>query len=98
VSIDTPNTSIKLVLELPAASFVRVRMKASSEEALCPLVEITKLSNVETRVVVAPPIVQQVEGTVVVGWKKMRNNIFWSMFINIESRRKRKLLLCTKER
>ncbi len=42
VSVVTPNTSIRLVFELPVASFVMVIMKASSEEALSPLVEIAR--------------------------------------------------------
>jgi hypothetical protein len=33
---------VKLVLELPVASFVRVMMKASSEDALCLLVDIAR--------------------------------------------------------
>jgi hypothetical protein len=44
VSVVAPNTSTKLVLVLPVASLVRVMMKASSEEALCPLVEKVQLS------------------------------------------------------
>jgi hypothetical protein len=38
VSVVAPNTSIKLVIVLP----VTVMMKASSKEALCPLVEIVR--------------------------------------------------------
>jgi hypothetical protein len=42
VFVVAPNTSTKLVLVLPVASLVSVMMKASSEEALCPLVEIVR--------------------------------------------------------
>jgi hypothetical protein len=51
-----PNTSTKLVLVLPVASLVSVMMKASSGGG--------KLTNIETCVVVAPPIAQKVEGMV----------------------------------
>jgi hypothetical protein len=53
-------------------------------------VQLLKLTNIETCVVVAPPIVQKVNGMVEVGWEKMRNQFF---FIHIESRRK-KIMLC----
>jgi hypothetical protein len=42
------------------------------------MVPFSKLTNVELFVVVAPPIVQKVEGMVEVGWEKTRNQlIFW---------------------
>jgi len=44
VPVVAPNTSTKLVLVLPVASLVRVMMKASSEEALCPLVEMMRVT------------------------------------------------------
>ncbi len=42
MSVVAPNTTINLVLVLPVASFVIVMVKASSEEALCPLIEIVR--------------------------------------------------------
>jgi hypothetical protein len=42
VSVVAPNTSTKLVLVLPVASLVSVMMKASPDEALCPLVEMMR--------------------------------------------------------
>jgi len=42
VSVVAPNTLTKLVLVLPVASLVRVMMKASSDEALCLLVEMVR--------------------------------------------------------
>ena len=88
MSVVAPNISTKLVLVLPVASLVKVMMKASSEEALCLLIEmlrvtvetkvqLSKLCNVETCVVVAPPIVQKIKGAVEVCWKKARDSIFW---------------------
>jgi len=42
VSVVAPNTSTKLVLVLLVASSVGVMMKASSDEALCPLVKMVR--------------------------------------------------------
>jgi len=49
VSVVAPNTSTKLVLVLPVASLLRVMIKASSEVALCPLVEILRITGMSRR-------------------------------------------------
>jgi hypothetical protein len=41
------------------------------------MVQLLKLTNIETCVVVALPVVKKVKGTVEVGWEKMRNHFFW---------------------
>ncbi len=41
------------------------------------MVQLLKLTNVKMCVVVALPVVQKVEGTVEVGWEKVRNHFFW---------------------
>jgi hypothetical protein len=56
-------------------------MKASSDEALCSssngeghwkiemMIQLSKLTNIESCVVVAPPVIKKIKGAVEVGWK-----------------------------
>jgi len=44
VSVVVPNTLTKLVLVLPVTSLVRMMVKASLEEAFCPLVDILRIT------------------------------------------------------